>query len=153
PAARPGSRAPPHRTRSRSGRSRRGSPRRGTPPPRSVPTPRRTWRSGATRTHRAPRNGPPQISQPPRAQPAPPLRASWPALRRRSPRTARPASELRARLSLPLPPAIVLVLVADHLLVEREPLVVQRVAELVALGAQVGLVVGIWQVLDRNLVG
>ena len=32
-------------------------------------------------------------------------------------------------------------LVVQHLLVEREPLVVQDVAELVALGAQVGLVV------------
>ena len=44
-------------------------------------------------------------------------------------------------------------LVAEHLLVERKPLMVQRVAEPVALGAQVRLVVGVWDVLDRDLIG
>ena len=41
----------------------------------------------------------------------------------------------------------------DHLLVERQALVVQRVAHLVALGAQVGLVVGVGGRLDRHLLG
>ena len=44
-------------------------------------------------------------------------------------------------------------LVAQHLLVEREPLVVERVAEPVALGAEVGLVVRVRHVLDRDLIG
>ena len=42
-------------------------------------------------------------------------------------------------------------LVVDHLLVQREALVVQRVAHAVALGAQVGLVVRVGGVLDRHL--
>jgi hypothetical protein len=45
------------------------------------------------------------------------------------------------------------VLVVDHLLVERESLVVQQVAEPVALRAQVVAVVVARLVLDRNLVG
>src|SRR5262249_8173232 len=46
----------------------------------------------------------------------------------------------------------VLLLVVEHLLVERKPLMVERVAELVALGAQVCLVVRVWRVLDRKLI-
>src|SRR6478735_7158485 len=46
---------------------------------------------------------------------------------------------------------VALLLVVDHLLVEGEALVVQRVAHLVALGAQVGLVVGVGHGLDRHL--
>ena len=41
----------------------------------------------------------------------------------------------------------------DHFLVEGKPLVVQRVAHLVALGAQVGLVVGVGDRFDRHLLG
>ena len=48
---------------------------------------------------------------------------------------------------------VALLLVVDHLLVEGEALVVQRVAHLVALGAQVGLVVGVGGGLDRHLLG
>ena len=51
------------------------------------------------------------------------------------------------------PPAIVLVLVLDHFLVERQALMMERVAHAVTLGPQVGLVVGVGQVLDRDLVG
>src|SRR5260370_1010529 len=56
----------------------------------------------------------------------------------------RSASALRA-------PGVGLLLVVDHLLVEGQPLVVERVPELVALGAQVGLVVGVGGGLDRHL--
>src|SRR3954463_9509783 len=48
--------------------------------------------------------------------------------------------------------AVVDLLLVHHLLVEREALVVQRVSEAVALGAQVRLVVRVRRVLDRDLV-
>src|SRR5438067_11569184 len=44
-------------------------------------------------------------------------------------------------------------LLVNQLLVERQSLMVQRVTETVALRAQVGLVVGVRDGLDRDLVG
>ena len=48
---------------------------------------------------------------------------------------------------------VAFLLVVDHLLVEGEALVVEGVAHLVALGPQVGLVVGVGRRLDRHLLG
>ncbi len=45
-----------------------------------------------------------------------------------------------------------LLFVPEHLLIEREALVMERVAELLALGGQVCLVVRVGDVLDRQLV-
>ena len=46
-----------------------------------------------------------------------------------------------------------LLFAVDHLLVESQPLVMQRVPKPVALGPQIGLVVWVRHVLDRDLVG
>src|SRR3712207_8695638 len=45
------------------------------------------------------------------------------------------------------------VLLVDHLLVERQPLVVEHVPELLLLGLEVRLVMRVGRVLDRHLVG
>ena len=51
------------------------------------------------------------------------------------------------------PLGLLLVLVVDQFLVERQALVVERVAEQLGLLAQVGLVVRIWDRFDRELLG
>src|ERR671924_561355 len=65
----------------------------------------------------------------------------------------------RGTLLLGLPGAerialdLVSVLLVDQLLVERQALVVEGVSEALALGAEVGLVVLVWNRLDGHLVG
>src|SRR6185503_18179526 len=95
----------------------------------------------ARHEHRPPRRPPrTRASLPPPAAPRDPRRSG----RRRS----RTSTVLLALLL-----AVAHVLLVDHLLVEREPLVVQQVAEPVALRAEVVAVVIARLVLDRDLVG
>src|SRR3954469_23111996 len=81
-----------------------------------------------------------------------------PRCSRSSPENA-PSADSSAILRLDLPGAqrlalgLALPLVVNQLLVERQPLVMERVTEAVALGAQVLLVVRVGHRLDRDLVG
>src|SRR4051795_1987627 len=80
-----------------------------------------------------------------------------PRCSRSSPENA-PSADSSAILRLDLPRAqrlalgLALLFVMDQLLVERQPLVVQRVAEALALGPQILLVVRVGHRLDRDLV-
>ena len=137
-APRARSRRPPRCRRTRSGRSRRGSPRPGTPRPRSGPTRRRTWRPAAARTRPAPRA---RSTEPPASantRVAPVDQAARRAPRRSArhrPRRPSLTGALGLRLGLGLARVAVLdALLVDHLLVERQALVVEQVAEPVLLG-------------------
>src|ERR1043166_8542875 len=70
-----------------------------------------------------------------------------------APRSASLNSSRKAPASAIPALRVALGLVVEHLLVERQALVVQRVAELVALGPQVSLVVGVGRRFDRHLLG
>src|SRR3954469_5075857 len=138
----PSARARTPRTRGRSARSPRGSPRRAPRPPRTDPTPRSTSQPAATRTRPAPRRRRPLRRRPPRRPRWPTPRAGRPVPRRRCRRRSRSDS-----------PPVALLLLRQHLLVERQPLVVQLVPHALGLGAHVDLVVRIGRLLDRDLVG
>src|SRR5205807_8863876 len=116
--------------------------RRTRPPPR--PRPRRAPRAPGPRAARPgprrsgrPRSRNGRRPPPPRRRPPPPRRHPPPPCPRSRPP---PRSLGRA------PPSP-----AQEVLIDVEPLVVQRVPHAIGLGAQVALVVGIGRVLDRHL--
>src|SRR5919106_2183110 len=177
-ATRGRSRWRPRSRRTRSGQSRHGSRRRGRRRPRSGRTRRSTSRRAAARTRLAPRAPRPRrrprraLAARPRPDGPPAPRRSRRRRRRRGPeQPARPAAlgwirslwapprggrrtlAVDVRVVRGRPLAILNALLVDHLLVEREALVMEEMAELLLLRAQVGDVVLVGGVLDRHLVG